>query len=56
MDAELVHEFAPWLKDMIIGALKSVGKAAAIALCNNFIKNDTICNVGVSAIMAALGL
>ena len=56
MEAELNHEFAPWLKDMIIDALKSAGKSAAISLCKNFIKNDTICEIGVSAIMAALGL
>ena len=56
MDQELVNEFPEWLKKAIIAALKSAGKSAAISLCKKHIKNDTICNVGVSAIMAALGL
>ena len=56
MEAELIHEFEPWLKDMLISALKGAGKAAAMSLCKKYIKNDVICNVGISALMAALGL
>jgi MoxR-like ATPase len=53
---EVVYEFPQWLKDLIIGALKSAGKAAAIALCRRFIADSDGCDLGVSAIMAALGL
>ena len=53
---EIVYEFPQWLKDLIINALKSAGKAAAIALCRRFIADSDGCDLGVSAIMAALGL
>ena len=53
---EIVYEFPQWLRDLLINALKSAGKAAAIALCRKFIADSDGCDIGVEAIMAALGL
>ena len=55
-EEKLFLEIPQWLKDAMIAAAKSVGKAAAIAVCKKHIAKESTCKTAVSIIMAALGL
>ena len=56
MEEELIYEIPQWLKDAMRAAAKSVGKAAAIAVCKKHIAKESTCKTAVAVIMAALGL
>ena len=49
---ELDYNTLPdWLKNMIMNALKTAGRQAAIAVCKKYISNPGVCEIAVPSII-----